>query len=71
MRCPRCRSLFDILQFVRLIQIEEFVDDTTPVYKCPRTALSADEGNGSKRGCGFLFAPAERAIQDFLGANEE
>jgi heterodisulfide reductase subunit C len=62
MRCPRCRGLFDILQFVRLMQIEEFVTDTTPVYKCPKKAVSQD-GN---HGCGFLFAPAESAVKNSM-----
>jgi heterodisulfide reductase subunit C len=69
MRCPRCKELFDILQFVRLIQTEEFVSDTTPVYKCPRNAVS----KGGNTGCGFLFAPAESAIKNsmIVGGTEQ
>lgn len=52
MRCPRCEVLHDILEYVRLAMIDDFADETTPVYKCPRR----------RGGCGFLFAPAESAV---------
>ena len=46
MRCPRCKRLHDILKYIPMKQIEEFVEDTTPVYKCPA--------------CRWIFAPAEK-----------
>lgn len=50
MRCPRCEQLFPILSFIPLEEIEEYSQETTPIYKCPRKL----------NGCGFLFAPVER-----------
>lgn len=44
MRCPRCRSLHDILRYVPMGQIEEFITETHPVYKCPS--------------CRWIFSPA-------------
>ncbi len=34
MRCPRCKELQDILAFRPLIQIQEFISETNPIYKC-------------------------------------
>lgn len=51
MRCPRCELLLDILLFVRLAMAENYTDELTPVYKCPR----------KRGGCGFVFAPADIA----------
>jgi rubredoxin len=45
MRCPRCKRFHNILEYIPLMQIEEFERDTTPVYKCPA--------------CKWVFAPAE------------
>lgn len=50
MRCPRCKKLNDVLKFVPLGQIEEFIAETAPIYKCPE--------------CRWLFAPAPHAINE-------
>ena len=61
MRCPRCKEQHDILQYVPMRQIEEFIQDTTPIYKCPK--------------CRWLFAPTDSVIMEALaerfGPNEE
>jgi len=62
MRCPRCSRLFNILQFKRLEIPTEFEDNLTPVYKCPKGERNSD----GEHGCGFLFAPAESAIEEWL-----
>lgn len=49
MRCPRCERLDHIFNYVRLKTIQEYSDQTAPVYKCPR----------NRGGCGFLFAPMD------------
>lgn len=46
----------DILQFARFGEIEEFVQDTTAIYKCPKRF----------GGCGWLFAPAEHTIMESM-----
>lgn len=46
MRCPRCKRLHDVLAYVPLLMVEEFSEETTPVYKCPA--------------CLWVFAPIER-----------
>jgi hypothetical protein len=48
MICPRCKRQHDILDYHPMMQIEEFVDETTPVYKCPR--------------CRWVFAPADKIV---------
>jgi len=35
MTCPRCKRVCDILQYKCLEQIEDFLHETVPVYKCP------------------------------------
>lgn len=52
MTCPRCKKQHDILQYVRLMEIEEFSKETTPIYKCP--------------GCKWMFAPADDLVVTFL-----
>jgi hypothetical protein len=44
MICPRCRKQQDILLYVPMGQVEEFLSETVPVYKCPS--------------CRWIFAPA-------------
>jgi len=45
MTCPRCKRSHDILAYEPLMQIEAFVEETTPIYKCPK--------------CRWIFAPSE------------
>lgn len=52
MRCPRCKKLHDILGYIPLGQIEEFLAETSPIYKCPN--------------CRWLFAPAPHALKDII-----
>jgi len=52
MVCPRCKKEHDLLLYVPLRMIEEFEQETTPVYKCPS--------------CRWIFAPADRIIQQVL-----
>jgi rubredoxin len=57
MRCPRCKLQRDILEFVPLMQIEEFATQTAPVYKCPE--------------CLWVFAlrfPEDAQVMEDLGA---
>jgi uncharacterized C2H2 Zn-finger protein len=56
MRCPRCKKQHDILKYVPMGMIEEFVADTTPVYKCP--------------GCRWIFAPADRLVFELMNQEE-
>jgi uncharacterized C2H2 Zn-finger protein len=44
MRCPRCKAQNDILRYVPMGMIEEYVDETNPIYKCPE--------------CRWIFSPA-------------
>ena len=44
MVCPRCKKDHDVLQYIRLEQIEEYELETVPIYKCPS--------------CKWMFAPA-------------
>lgn len=44
MTCPRCREKQDILRFIPMGMIEEFQDETNPIYKCPL--------------CRWVFSPA-------------
>jgi uncharacterized protein with PIN domain len=52
MRCPRCKKQENVLRFVPMGQIEEFVEDTTPVYKCPH--------------CRWIFAPAPHVLENVI-----
>jgi hypothetical protein len=52
MTCPRCKKDHDILLYVPLRMIEEFKDETTPIYKCPS--------------CRWTFAPSERLLVELL-----
>jgi phage FluMu protein Com len=36
MKCPRCKDFYSVEQYLRLEEIEEFDDETVPVYKCPK-----------------------------------
>ena len=54
MRCPRCKEQYDILQYVPLRLIEEFMADTTPIYKCPT--------------CRWMFAPVDQLVVQALSA---
>lgn len=53
MRCPRCRKLNDILLYKPMQSIDEFAQETMPVYKCPN--------------CKWLFAPANNALAQIAG----
>lgn len=44
MRCPRCKSSEDVLRYVPMGIVEEFVTETNPIYKCPN--------------CRWIFSPA-------------
>ncbi len=52
MTCPRCKAPHDILLYVPMRMIDEFAQDTTPVYKCPS--------------CRWIFAPAENLVVHLL-----
>lgn len=52
MRCPRCKGLHDILQYVPMGQVEEFMSETNPIYKCPK--------------CRWIFSPARSVVEEFL-----
>ncbi len=55
MTCPRCKKGYDILAYVPLRMIEEFEEETTPIYKCP--------------GCRWIFAPADSLVREVLREN--
>ena len=48
--CPRCKTKSDLLSYIRLQEIEEFSNETAPVYKCSK--------------CKWLFSLAGPMIQD-------
>jgi transposase-like protein len=48
MVCPRCRVEHNVLRYVPMGMIEEFRDETNPIYKCPS--------------CRWVFSPIERAV---------
>lgn len=50
MTCPRCKRPHDVLQYIRLMTIEEYELETVPIYKCPD--------------CKFMFAPAGEMAHD-------
>lgn len=52
MRCPRCRKLHDILTYVPMQQISEFVAETNPIYKCPD--------------CRWIFSPTAHFLEDVV-----
>ncbi len=52
MRCPRCKEKHDILAYVPMAQIEEFADETNPIYKCPD--------------CRWIFSPAPHVLETFI-----
>lgn len=52
MKCPRCKGTHDILQYVPMGQVEEFLSETNPIYKCPK--------------CRWIFSPARNVVEDFL-----
>ena len=52
MTCPRCKKGSDILAYVPLRMIEEYSEETTPVYKCPQ--------------CRWIFAPADDLVLALL-----
>ncbi len=52
MRCPRCKELHDILEYVPLIQIQEFIGETNPIYKCPD--------------CRWVFSPSVHVTESFV-----
>lgn len=43
MRCPRCRRLHDVLRYVPMGQVDKFITETNPVYRCPN--------------CRWIFSP--------------
>jgi transposase len=51
MICPRCREHHDILRFIPMGLVEEFREDTVPVYKCPS--------------CRWIFAPAQNVREEY------
>lgn len=57
MVCPRCEQPHDLLHYRPLGFIDKFVEDTTPVYKCPS--------------CRWIFAPAENTLRAALGVSAE
>lgn len=52
MKCPRCKEIHDILKYVPMGQIEEFLSETNPIYKCPK--------------CRWVFSPAKNVVEEFL-----
>ena len=52
MKCPRCREINDILKYVPMGQVEEFLSETNPIYKCPK--------------CRWIFSPARNVVEEFL-----
>lgn len=46
MRCPKCLRQHDVLQYVPLGIMPDFVEETAIIYRCPK--------------CRWLFAPAYR-----------
>lgn len=50
MTCPRCKKAHDVLAYQALMIIEEYQDETHPIYKCPA--------------CRWLFSPAEHISEE-------
>jgi rubredoxin len=57
MRCPRCKRPRDVLAYTPMKMIEEFIGETTPIYKCPD--------------CSWMFAPADPIVIDTAPLLEE
>lgn len=51
MTCPRCKGRHDVLRYVPLKQIEEFVHETNPIVKCPT--------------CRWIFSPGPHIMELF------
>lgn len=51
MKCPRCRKTNDILNFVPMGTVQEFITETNSIYKCPE--------------CRWIFSPID-SITDGL-----
>lgn len=56
MICPRCKVEHNILAYVPLMEIEEFQEETNPIYKCPT--------------CRWMFSPAPHAIELFVSMKQ-
>jgi hypothetical protein len=52
MICPRWRTPHNVLRYVPMGIIEEFKDETNPVYKCPS--------------CRWIFSPSDTAILEAM-----
>jgi uncharacterized protein with PIN domain len=54
MRCPRCKKRQDVLRFVPMGVIEEYITETNPIYKCPS--------------CRWVFSPSLTIaeLKDFI-----
>lgn len=57
MRCPRCKREQDILRYVPMGQIEEFREETVPIYKCPT--------------CRWIFAPVLNALTEIFDREDD
>ena len=56
MRCPKCLRQHDILQYVPLGLMPDFVEETAIIYRCPK--------------CRWLFAPAYRISLEAMEMND-
>lgn len=56
MRCPRCKTQHNILAYVPLMEIEEFQEETNPIYKCPS--------------CRWMFSPAPHYMELFVSSGQ-
>jgi len=52
MICPRCKKYHDILQYKRLMVIEEYAEECSPIYKCSS--------------CSWMFSLADNLIFEVL-----
>lgn len=50
--CPRCKEDHNLLAYVPLMEIEDYAEDTVPIYKCPS--------------CRWMFALAPRLQEVFV-----
>lgn len=59
MRCPRCKAKHDVLRFIPMGVIEEYEDETNPIYKCPS--------------CRWVFSPAltEDELRAYLSLGQK
>jgi phage FluMu protein Com len=46
--CPRCKQLHNVLSYTPMGLIDEFKNETNPIYKCPS--------------CRWLFSPSDGLI---------